>query len=231
VATAACRQRPRAASAGRRTRDEKTDDSCTDHDERKWQVEEKDTDEGRGREADEKPGFQRPSADAYQRFYHYHEHRGLDAKECALHCRDTAPEGIEQTQAEHHERARQHEQNSGGQPSAHAMQEPSGIRRELLGLRPRQQHAEVKRMQEALLVDPLLLLDQNAMHQRDLAGRAAETDAAYFEPDAKRFRKRNLRRAVLEGGRNRGVQGHPPSVIAGLGRDTVLEEPGACIPT
>ena len=89
---------------------------------------------------------------------------------------DAAAERIEQAQAQHHERARQHEQDAGGEPAAHAVQQPADIGRELLRLRPRQQHAEIQRMQEARLVDPLLLVDQDAVHQRDLAGRPAEAD-------------------------------------------------------
>ena len=69
------------------------------------------------------------------------------------------------------------------QPAAHAVQQPADIGRELLRLRPRQQHAEVERVQEARLVDPLLLVDHDAMHHGDLAGRAAEIDAADLEPD------------------------------------------------
>jgi len=44
---------------------------------------------------------------------------------------------------------------------------------------------------EARLVDPFLLVDQDAVHQRDLARRAAEAQAADLQPDAQRLGKRN----------------------------------------
>src|SRR5690606_7578135 len=68
-----------------------------------------------------------------------------------------------------------------------AMQQPAQVRRQLLRLRPWQQHAEVQRMQETLLVDPLLFLDDNAMHHGDLARGAAEAEGGDAEPDVEGF--------------------------------------------
>ncbi|MGX1293435.1 hypothetical protein AB7M75_003343 [Bradyrhizobium ottawaense] len=42
-------------------------------------------------------------------------------------------------------------------------------------------------MQEAAFGDPFLLLDQDAVHHRDLARRPAEAQAGDAEPDAKGF--------------------------------------------
>ena len=81
---------------------------------------------------------------------------------------NAAPERVEQAQAQHHQRAGQHEQDAGREPAAHAVQQPADIGRELLRLRPRQQHAEVERVQEPRLVDPLLLVDQ----RRDASSRS-----------------------------------------------------------
>ena len=72
----------------------------------------------------------------------------------------------------------------GREPAAHAVQQPADIGRELLRLRARQQHAEIERVQETRLVDPFLLVDHDAVHHRDLAGRSAEAEAADLEPDA-----------------------------------------------
>ncbi len=55
------------------------------------------------------------------------------------------------------------------------MQQPTHIDRKLLGLGPGQQHAIVERMQEPRLPDPSLLLDEDAVHDGDLPGGAAET--------------------------------------------------------
>ena len=98
---------------------------------------------------------------------------------------DAAPERVEQAQAQHHQRARQHEQDAGHEPAAHAVQRPADVGGELLRLRARQQHAEIERVQEARLVDPLLLVDQHAVHHGDLPGRPAEIDAADLQPDRK----------------------------------------------
>jgi len=52
--------------------------------------------------------------------------------------------------------------------------QPADIDGKLLRLGAGQQGAVVERLQEAVLADPPLLLDDDAMHHRDLAGRAAE---------------------------------------------------------
>src|SRR5258706_13646791 len=48
-------------------------------------------------------------------------------------------------------------------------------------------------MQVALFLDPLLFVDQDAVHQRNLARRAAEPEAADLEPDAQRVGEGNGR--------------------------------------
>ena len=63
------------------------------------------------------------------------------------------------------------------------MQQPADVHRELLRFRSRQQHAVVQRMQEPALADPALLLDQNAVHHRDLPGRPAEAERGDLRPD------------------------------------------------
>jgi hypothetical protein len=42
-------------------------------------------------------------------------------------------------------------------------------------------------VQKALLGDPALFLDEDAMHQRDLSGGAAERQDADLGPDGERF--------------------------------------------
>jgi len=44
----------------------------------------------------------------------------------------------------------------------------------LLRLRAGKQHAECEHVLEAIVVDPLALIDEDAMHQRNLAGGSAE---------------------------------------------------------
>src|SRR5947207_3272594 len=76
------------------------------------------------------------------------------------------------------------------------MHEPADVGGELLRLRTGQHHAVVERVQEARFGDPAFLLDQLAMHDRDLPGRAAEADPAELPPVGERLAaRRRLRRA------------------------------------
>ena len=70
------------------------------------------------------------------------------------------------------------EQQPGRQPASDAVQPPARIGRELHRLGPRQQHAEAECGKKTALVQPPLLIDENAMHQRDLCRRSAERKQA-----------------------------------------------------
>ena len=160
------------------------------------------------RQREQQRGLERALADADERLDHDHQHGGLDAEQRAVDQRDAAAERVEQAQAQHHEGARQHEQDAGGEPAAHAMQQPADIGRELLRLRARQQHAEIERVQETRLVEPFFLVDHDAVHQRDLPGRAAEIDAADLQPDLEGFAE--ARRARVD-----SVVVHAHAALAG----------------
>src|SRR5262245_675800 len=67
------------------------------------------------------------------------------------------------------------------------MHEPADVGGELLRLGTRQQHAVIERMQEPVLRHPALLLDQDLVHDGDLAGGAAETQHGNPQPDAEGF--------------------------------------------
>jgi hypothetical protein len=60
----------------------------------------------------------------------------------------------------------------------------------LHGLGAREQHAKIEGVQEALLADPAAFVDQHAMHQRNLTGRAAEGQDADPRPNGERFAER-----------------------------------------
>ncbi len=81
---------------------------------------------------------------------------------------------------------------------------PADIGGELLGLRSRQHHAVVERVEEALLRDPAFPFDEVLVHDRDLPGRTAEADEAELEPVAKSFAQADRRRGRI---RNRGFVG------------------------
>jgi hypothetical protein len=170
---------------GARARDDVAGGRGEAHDQRKRQVKKEDADIGECGEAEHERRFQCALANTDQRFDHDHQHGRLDAVERSVDCRDAAAISVEQTQAEHHKGAGQHEQDAGGQAATHAVQYPADIGRKLRGLWSRQQHREIQRVQEAWLVDPFLLVDQDAMHHRNLACRPAEIDAADLQPDQK----------------------------------------------
>ena len=109
-------------------------------------------------------GFQPASTDADQGLEHDHQYGCLYAEQRAVDDRNALPKSVEQAQAQHDESAGQHEQDPGRQPAAHTVHQPAEIGRELGRLRPRQQHAEIERMQEARLVDPFFFVDHDAMH-------------------------------------------------------------------
>src|SRR5258707_408622 len=53
------------------------------------------------------------------------------------------------------------------------------------------QDIKVERVEETFLLDPFLLVDQHAMHERDLPGGPAEADEAELEPEAERLFERD----------------------------------------
>ena len=75
-----------------------------------------------------------------------------------------------------------HEQHARDQAAEPAVEQPAGVDRELLRLRSGQQHAVAQRVQEPPLADPAALVDQLALHDRDLAGRTPERLQRDAEP-------------------------------------------------
>ncbi|MCY1235043.1 hypothetical protein D9M72_476470 [compost metagenome] len=195
---------------GRPSRAEVADEAGGQHDRRKRRIEREDGDEGRGGDAPHPPVLQRAAADAVRRVQHQRGDRRLDAVEDAGHHRHVAEAQVDPRQRDEDEQRGQHEQGAGHEAAARAVHEPADVGGQLLRLGAGQQHAEVQRMQEALLADPAPPLDQLRMHDRDLPGGPAETDEAELEPEAKRFGKGNGRggRRKRRGGvRQGGVHG------------------------
>src|SRR4051812_4550716 len=175
--------------AERSARYEETRQRRRDDDERERDGEEEDADEcGRGY-AHQEARLQRALANPDERLDDDDEYRRLDSVERAFDGGDAATHGVEDAEREHHQRPRQHEQDAGGEPAARAVKQPPHIGGELLRLRAWQQDAEVERVEEALLVDPFALIDEHAMHDRDLACRSTEADEAELEPEAERLAK------------------------------------------
>ncbi len=86
----------------------------------------------------------------------------------------------------------QDEQGPGHETADGPVQQPADVGGELLRLGPGQQHAVVEGVQESVFADPPLLVDQDAVHDRDLAGGPAEAERRDPNPYPDRFRKRDV---------------------------------------
>ena len=146
---------------------------------------------------------------------HHHQDRGLDAEERRPDQRQIGVAGVQRRQPQHDQRTRQHEQHARDHAAADAVHQPADIDRELLRLRPRQQHAVVERVQEPALVDPALLLDQGAVHQGDLSGRPAEAQQADPHPGPGGFAEAHNRAGLGGGGVGGGHRATAAGVAAG----------------
>ena len=156
-------------------------------DQRERHAEDEDRDERGGGDGDHHVVLQRPPADAHHRLEHDGEHGGLQAEEQRLDDPHRAEGGVDQAERHDGEEARQHEQGAGDQAALGPVQQPADVDGELLRLRARQQHAVVERVQEPRLADPALLLDQDAVHHRDLPGGAAERESRDPRPGPHRL--------------------------------------------
>jgi hypothetical protein len=168
-------------------REYKTEDGRDN--ERKRRRKEEDADECRRRDGPIVGAAKRPARHLEQGLDDDDKNRGLDADKGSLDQRHMAEPDIGEGQREDDARAGQHEQQAGGEPAQSAVQAPADVGGKLHGLGPRKQHAEVERMQEAVLRDPFPLVDKDAVHERDLAGRAAERKHADLGPHEKRLVK------------------------------------------
>jgi hypothetical protein len=83
------------------------------------------------------------------------------------------------------------------------VEEPAGVDGELVRLGTGEQHREVQRVEEPLLVDPATTLHEFLVHDRDLSGRAAEVDEAELDPE---------RKGIPEGNLGRHHIGHPATI-------------------
>ena len=81
---------------------------------------------------------------------------------------------------------------AGGETSNRAVKTPSDIGGELHRLGAGKKHAKVQRMEEALFRNPPPLVDEHAMHQRDLTRGAAQGQNADPGPQRERFGKTRL---------------------------------------
>ena len=81
---------------------------------------------------------------------------------------------IKEAQQRHDERAGNDKHQTRKQTTACAMPEPAQISGELLRFGAGQKGAVIQSMEEALFLNPFALINQQAMHHRDLASRTSE---------------------------------------------------------
>ncbi|MCY1235517.1 hypothetical protein D9M72_481360 [compost metagenome] len=163
---------------------------CQD-DQREGNAEEENGDEGGGRNADHHSVLECSAANAEDSLDDHREYGGLQAEEEAFDDGDIAEGGVDVAEAEDRQETRQNKEKSGNEAAGGPVQEPADVDGELLRLGSGQQHAVVQRMQEAMLADPALLIDKDAMHHRDLSGRATEAEGRNACPNPDGFAKRD----------------------------------------
>ena len=180
---------------GARPSAEKTDQCRAEDDDRKWNIEEENSHEcGRG-ERDHRIVLERPLADPKYGLQYDREYRGLEPEKQRDDDRHIAPGRVDVAQRHDGDDAGNDKKPAGDDAAERAMHQPADIGRKLLRLGARQQHAIVERMQEPPLRHPALLLDQDAMHDRDLTGGAAEAEPRDLQPGQERLAQRD---AVIE---------------------------------
>ena len=81
------------------------------------------------------------------------------------------------------------EQDPGDEAAGGALEEPPEVDGELLCLRAGQQHAVVEGVEEATFAEPAAIIHELAVHDRDLASRAAEGLQRDPEPGPYRLAK------------------------------------------
>ena len=165
----------------------KADESRGQHDEREGDGEKEQRDESHRRDHDRKPRFERAAADTQHGFDDDGEHRRLEAEEQAGDEAHIAPDDVDPAERHQGDDARHDEQHAGDNAAARLVHQPADIDGELLRLGPRQKMAVVQRMQKARFGNPAPFFDDDAMHDRDLSGRAAEAEQGDAQPDLERF--------------------------------------------
>lgn len=186
-----------------------------DHHERKRNTEQIEGHEGEPGDPEIEACLQGALADFHERFDDERQNGGFDAKEQRGDQWGLCMKHVEPRQTKDHECAGNDEQRARDEAAAHAMQQPAYIGGELLRLWAGQKHAIVQCMQITRLIDPFFLLDKDAVHERDLAGRAAKAQASDLEAGGDKLRESGTRSCDCSF-RDRGVTQGRVSVITPL---------------
>lgn len=164
-----------------------SDDARPDDDEGEWNLEEENRNECGPGNGPVQRTLQSLPRHAQKGFDHDCEHGCLDAQEDRFEGGSRTELGVGQRQRQHYQRTGKYEQEPRNQPAPDAVKPPANVGRQLHRLRAGQEHAEVEAAQKSPIVDPALLIDQNAMHEGDLSGRSAERQQTDLRPRSRRF--------------------------------------------
>src|SRR5262245_56822698 len=161
---------------------DEADQGCRKDNNREGNVEKKDADEcGRG-QPDHYPVLEGASANANDGLYNNCQHRGFETEEQGSDDRYVAPAGINIAEAHDGDDTRDDEQTAGDNAAKRAVLQPANVGGELLRFRTGKQHAVIECMQKALLRDPALFFDEDAVHHRDLPGRSTKAQSRNPQP-------------------------------------------------
>ena len=86
--------------------------------------------------------------------------------------------GIKRGKREHDQRARRDKQKPRRKPSLHPVQAPADVGCQLLRLGPGEKMAEIQGVEKIRLGNPLAIIDQILVHQRNLPCRTTKVDQA-----------------------------------------------------
>jgi hypothetical protein len=170
----------------------------------------------RHRQGDQRRVGQATAADPPHGLGDHGEHGRGEPGEDGDHGRGRPVGDIDGREGQQRDHPGQDEQGAGDQAATDAVEQPADVDGQLLGFRAREQHAVVERVQEPALPDPAVLLDQRALHDRDLPGRATERLQRDREPGAHRLAERDH----VTGRRRRGPAVGPGGALAGIGAQT-----------
>ncbi|SVJ78553.1 Uncharacterised protein [Klebsiella pneumoniae] len=163
---------------------DKTHQCRGEDDQRKRNVQRKNSDKGRGGDGGVGPILRRARAGAVRRVQRDRGHGGFDAIKNPRHHRDISPDEVDPRQRDEQHQRGQDKQHPGDDASPGFMHQPADIGRQLLSLRARQDHTKVERVQESPFRDPASVIHQLLVHHGDLPGRPAEADEAELQPEA-----------------------------------------------
>ena len=165
------------------------DNRRNQNDKRKRQIKGKYRKEGKTRGKPVHRPFQRLAGDPEQCMEDNCQHRTLDPVEnrCGETC--LAIGRINPGQQPDDQSTGNNKQQPGNQAPAQTMGQPADIGSKLHGFRPRQQHAEIQRVQKPVIGNPFAVLNDLAMHQRNLASRSAKGQQSDLRPDGKHLGK------------------------------------------